>query len=59
MIESFVISNTYRYLQFYISYGKNGFEVLDAYVQWLKKNTPEGWHRKKKYNYGNILRMPF
>ena len=21
-------------------------------------NSPESWHRKKKYNYGNVLRMP-
>lgn len=59
VIESFVISRTYRYMQFYVFYGKKGNEVLEAYVQWQKSNAPEGWHRKKKYNYGNILRMPF
>ena len=29
-----------------------------AYVEWMQGNAPEGWHRKKKYNYGNIQRMP-
>lgn len=24
----------------------------------MKQNSPEGWHRKKKYNYGNVRRMP-
>ena len=24
----------------------------------MSKNSPGGWHRKKKYNYGNVLRMP-
>ena len=32
--------------------------MLEAYVEWMKNNTPGGWHRKKKYNYGNVLRMP-
>lgn len=39
-------------------YGKGGKEVLSAYVEWMKQNSPEGWHRKKKYNYGNVRRMP-
>lgn len=59
VIESFAISGVYRYMQFYTSYDKKGCQVLEAYVQWMKSNSPEGWHRKKKYNYGNILRMPY
>ena len=43
---------------FYVRYGKKGREALESYVDWLKQTTPEGWHRKKKYNYGNVLRMP-
>ena len=43
---------------FVFPYGKGGKEVLSAYVEWMKQNSPEGWHRKKKYNYGNVRRMP-
>lgn len=57
-IESFLISGTYRYVGFYTRYGKTGKEVLDAYEEWMRNNSPERWHRKKKYNYGNVLRMP-
>ena len=41
-----------------MGYGSGGKEVLTAYVDWQKNNAPEGWNRKKKYNYGNVLRMP-
>lgn len=58
MIESFQVNGSSHYVRFYAGYGKKGRDVLEAYVEWLKKNTPEGWHRKKKYNYGNVLRMP-
>lgn len=58
MIESFQVNGSSRYVRFYAGYGKKGRDVLEAYVEWLKKNTPEGWHRKKKYNYGSVLRMP-
>ena len=47
-----------RHVLFYTEYGKGGKEVLSAYVEWMKQNSPEGWHRKKKYNYGNVRRMP-
>lgn len=57
-IESFLVSREYRYVQFYASYGKKGEDVLNAYIDWLKVNYPEGWKRKKKYQYGNVLRMP-
>ena len=43
---------------FYTEYGMNGREVLEAYIDWMQHNFPEGWHRKKKYNYGNVLHMP-
>lgn len=58
MIESFLISRQARYVDFYTEYGKQGQEVIEAYIEWMQKDTPEGWHRKKKYNYGNVLRMP-
>ena len=43
---------------FYTEYGVTGRKVLEAYIDWMKYNSPEGWHRKKKYNYGNVLHMP-
>ena len=58
VIESFLYSESARYVQFYTDYGKSGRDVLNAYVEWMKQNSPEGWHRKKKYNYGNVRRMP-
>lgn len=58
VIESFLYSDNYRYVLFYTEYGNAGKEVLTAYVEWMKQNSPEGWHRKKKYNYGNVRRMP-
>ena len=58
VIESFLYSENARYVLFYTEYGKGGKEVLNVYVEWMKQNSPEGWHRKKKYNYGNVRRMP-
>lgn len=58
MIESFYVSGDARYVGFYISYGKRGKEVLEAYEEWNRTTFPESWTRKKKYQYGNVLRMP-
>ena len=58
VVESFLYTGEFRYVTFYIIYGKIGKEVLEAYVDWRQKNEPEKWHKKKKYNYGNVLRMP-
>lgn len=57
-IESFLLSGSSRYVYFYTGYGKKGLEVMELYIDWMRSNTPEGWHRKKKYNYGNVVRMP-
>lgn len=57
-IESFIISRNNRYVQFYTGYGKNGQQVVESYIEWLKSSEPERWSYKKKYNYGNVLRMP-
>lgn len=57
-IESFLINGSCRYVGFYTIYGNAGVEVLEAYIEWMQKNIPGGWKRKKKYNYGNVLRMP-
>lgn len=58
VIESFMINGEYRYVRMYTQYGSQGRDVLEAYIEWLRSSRPEGWHRKKKYNYGNVLRMP-
>lgn len=57
-IESFVVGAPYRYVGFYTNYGQTGKEVLEAYEEWCRTNIPEKWRRKKKYQYGNVLRMP-
>lgn len=58
VIESFLVNGKNRYVMFYTEYGVTGRKVLEAYIDWMKHNSPEGWHRKKKYNYGNVLHMP-
>lgn len=58
VIESFLVNGNSRYVECYAEYGKRGKELIEAYIDWMQKNAPEGWHRKKKYNYGNVLRMP-
>lgn len=58
VIESFLSNGNSRYVECYAEYGKRGNEIIEAYIDWMQKNSPEGWHRKKKYNYGNVLRMP-
>ena len=57
-IESFLISASGRYVRFYAGYGQKGQQVLEAFIEWQKGSAPEGWSRKKKYNYGNVLNMP-
>lgn len=58
VIESFLVGAPCRYVEFYTNYGVAGKEVLEAYEEWCRMNLPEKWHRKKKYQYGNVLRMP-
>lgn len=57
-IEAFLAGGNNRYVGIYARYGKKGKEVLEEYLEWMRSNAPEGWRRKKKYNYGNVLRMP-
>lgn len=59
VIESFLVNGTSRYVTFYAGYGKQGVEVIEAYVEWFSSSWPEMWGKKKKYNYGNVLRMPW
>lgn len=58
VIESFLVNGKNRYIMFCTEYGVTGRKVMEAYIDWMKHNSPEGWHRKKKYNYGNVLHMP-
>ena len=57
VIESFIANGEFRYVRSYTDYGKSGYQMLETYVDWVK-STLEGWHRKKKYNYGDVRRMP-
>lgn len=57
VIESFLHCGNSRYVIFYSGYGKKGLEVLKEYIEWQKSGAPERWSHKKKYNYGNVLRM--
>lgn len=59
LLESFTVGGACRYVQFYADYGKKGNELLEEYVRWRNGNLPKRQHQnKKKYNYGNVLRMP-
>ena len=58
MIETFGIGNNFRYIELYTQYGRASLDVLTMYIDWLKQNKFDGWTSKKKYNYGNVLRMP-
>lgn len=58
VIESFLVTGESRYVGFYTEYGRPGKEVLEYYVEWLQNSEPERWNRKKKYLYGNVIRMP-
>lgn len=33
--------------------------MLEYYVEWIKSASPGWLQKKKKYNYGNVLHMPF
>lgn len=58
VIESFLVTGDRHYVGFYAGYGKTGAEALNAYMEWLRSSEPEKWRRKKKYHYGNVVRMP-
>lgn len=59
MMESLLVSGASRYVGMYAEYGKRGEKVFEAYTEWFQANFPERWHRKKKYHYGNVIRMPW
>lgn len=58
-IASFIANVDTRYVRFYTEYGTAGLEVLEYYVEWIKSASPGWLQKKKKYNYGNVLHMPF
>lgn len=55
--ESMVAANPYRYVKLYTGYGKTGTVLLKEYRTWLDKTDTVGYQRRKKYKYGNVLRM--
>ncbi len=57
-VASFLYTGDAHYVMFYVSYGRTGRQVLEAYVEWLRNAEPKKWQRKKRYNYGNVLKMP-
>jgi DNA-binding CsgD family transcriptional regulator len=58
MAESIAAANPYRYVRIYCGYGVRGLELLEEYRDWLEKNRSGPRQGKKKYKYGNVLRMP-
>ena len=58
VVESFLVTGESHYVKFYTCCGRNGYEVLEEYMEWLSSNSPDTWSRKKKYKYGNVLNMP-
>lgn len=58
IIESMIQGRTYRYVRMYTTFGAAGAEALELYNSWMERNAPGGFRRKKKYNYGSVLRMP-
>lgn len=58
VVESFLVTGEFRYVRFYTCCGKNGYDVLENYIEWLSSNSSDTWSRKKKYKYGNVLNMP-
>ena len=58
MTESIAVANPYRYVRIYCGYGVRGLELLEEYRGWLEKNRSGPRQGKKKYKYGNVLRMP-
>lgn len=55
--ESIVAANPYRYVKFYTGYGKTGTAILKEYKNCLDKTDTVGYQRKKKYKYGDVLKM--
>lgn len=58
MAESISVANPYRYVRIYCGYGGKGLELLEEYRDWVEKNEAGPRQGKKKYKYGNVLRMP-
>lgn len=58
MAESIAAANPYRYVRIYCGYGIKGLEMLEEYCAWMEKNESAPRQGKKKYKYGNVLRMP-
>lgn len=59
VMESFSLSEGTRCVKLYTGYGEEGTRLLREYEHWMTQNNPSAYRRKKKYNYGTVLRMPF
>ena len=57
--ESLAAAGPYRYVRIYTGYGRTGAELLEECRIFVEREHAGGTHRKKKYKYGSVLRMPF
>ena len=57
--ESLAAAGPYRYVRIYTGYGRTGAEILEECRAFMEREHAGGTHRKKKYKYGSVLRMPF
>lgn len=56
--EALNVANPYRYVKLFTGYGKKGAELLEEYQRWAERTETLRHANKKKYKYGNVLRMP-
>ena len=57
--ESLAVAAPYRYVRIYTGYGAQGAELLEEYRAVLEGEEPGGASKKRKYQYGSVLKMPF
>ena len=57
--EALNVANPYRYVKLFTGYGRKGAELLSEYKKWAERTETTRHAKKKKYKYGNVLRMPF
>ena len=58
ILEIFSFGGRYRYVEMFSEYGDKGTSLINEYIEIKKVNSVEGFHLKKKYNYGSVLNMP-
>ena len=57
--EALNVANPYRYVKLFTGYGRKGAKLLSEYKKWTERTETVLHAKKKKYKYGNVLRMPF